>query len=61
MSGDPIHEMLSKAAAKGQQIRGGCASCNAYQTLDEDDGVYALTVHHDDDCPIWRAMQAGWN
>ena len=54
--------MFRKAAAKGQQIQGGCDLCSAYQTLGEESpGVYVLTVHHDDDCPVWRAMQAGSN
>ena len=31
---------------------GGCPDCDAFQTLDEDHGVYLLTVHHDDGCPF---------
>ena len=57
-----IHEMLAKEAAKGQRIRGGCGSCDAYQTLNEvDDGVWSLTVHHDEDCVFLRAMNAEAN
>lgn len=60
--GDPIHEMLAKAAAKGDRIRGGCESCDAYQTLDEVEvGVWSLIVHHDDWCPFLRARKAGAN
>lgn len=36
----------------GQRIAGGCDHCDAYQTFDDDQGIYVLTVHHDDDCPI---------
>ena len=61
MAPDPIHEMLSRAAEEGQKIRGGCDLCEALQTLDEVDGVYVLTVHHDELCPTWRAMQAESN
>lgn len=54
--------MLAKAAERGQQIRGGCESCDAYQTLAEaDTGVWSLTVHHDEWCPVYRAMRAGEN
>ena len=57
---DQIHEMLAKAAAKGEQIRGGCSSCASYQTFDEESpGVYVLTIVHDDDCPAYLAMKAG--
>ena len=59
---NPIHEMLAKEAAKGQQIRGGCDSCDAFQTIEEvDDGVWSLTVHHDTWCPVLRTMKAGSN
>ena len=59
---NPIHEMLAKEAAKGQRVRGGCDSCDAFQTLEEvDEGVWSLTVHHDDWCPVLRAMNAGTN
>ncbi len=61
MTDDSIHEALAKAAQRGRRIQGGCASCDAFQTLDGDDGVFVLTVHHDDDCPELRAMRAGSN
>jgi hypothetical protein len=46
----------------GKQIPGGCDTCDAFQTMDEvSHGVHMLTVHHDDDCPTLRAMNADTN
>jgi hypothetical protein len=40
-----------------QRVPGGCDACEAYQTVTRDSGgVYVLTVHHDDGCPVWRAV-----
>ena len=59
---DHIHEALRAAAAKGGRIPGGCESCNAYQTCEAvEEGIWSLTVHHDDWCPLYRAMNAGAN
>jgi hypothetical protein len=59
---DPIHDALAKAAARGREIRGGCDLCDAYQTMSEEmPGMYALTVHHDDWCPVLLAHKAGTN
>lgn len=59
---DHVHDALRAAAAKGDQVRGGCDLCDAYQTLEQvDDGIWSLVIHHDGDCPIWRAMNAGAN
>ena len=59
---NPIHALLASAATKGQHVRGGCDSCDAHQTLEEvDDGIWSLTVHHDDDCPVLRAAKAKTN
>jgi hypothetical protein len=45
-----------------EPIPGGCDRCDAFQTLDViEDGVYVLTVHHDDWCPVLRAMKAEAN
>ncbi len=42
----------------GQQIPGGCSTCDAYQLLRPIvDGSWRLTAVHDDDCPRWIAMQ----
>jgi hypothetical protein len=38
-----------------RRIPGGCADCAAYQTVAVVDGVYFVTVHHDDTCPTYRA------
>lgn len=59
---DSIHDMLARAAAKGQQVAGGCDLCDAYQTLSEAmPGTYVLVVHHDDWCPTLRASKAATN
>lgn len=39
----------------GARIYGGCAHCDAYQTVHPASaGVWKITVHHDDWCPWWR-------
>ena len=36
----------------GEQIPGGCDTCDAYQTVrPKAAGVWVLTVHHDTGCP----------
>ena len=37
----------------GIALYGGCESCGAYQTVAPlgNEGVFRLTVHHDDWCP----------
>jgi hypothetical protein len=46
----------------GGQIAGGCDECDAYQSLESvAPGVHALTVHHDDDCPVLRSLAAETN
>jgi hypothetical protein len=45
-----------------QPIKGGCERCNAFQTVEEiHPGVWSLTVHHDEWCPLLRAREAGSN
>jgi hypothetical protein len=45
-----------------EPVPGGCDRCDAYQTLSEESaGVFVLVVHHDDHCPVLRAMKAGTN
>jgi len=40
------------------RIPGGCEDCGAYQTVDTSRApLYFLTVHHDDTCPAYRAME----
>lgn len=42
----------------GQRIPGGCEDCDAYQTVDTTQPpIYRITVHHDDTCPTYQAMQ----
>jgi hypothetical protein len=55
-----IHDLFARLGDR--QVPGGCDRCDSYQTLSEElPGLYALTVHHDDDCPTWRAMNAEAN
>ncbi len=40
----------------GHRIPGGCDDCDAYQTMTKrDNGVFRVTVHHDDTCPWLNA------
>jgi hypothetical protein len=37
----------------GGRVRGGCECCDAYQTVQlVSPGVWDVTVHHDDWCPV---------
>ncbi|MFP5256072.1 MAG: hypothetical protein ACLGI8_09510 [Acidimicrobiia bacterium] len=43
----------------GERIPGGCAECDAYQTVAAlEAGVWTVNVHHDRDCPALAAMEA---
>ena len=47
-------------ALTGRRHPGGCPDCGAYHTMHRDeDGVYHLTVHHDDGCPERRRLMKG--
>jgi hypothetical protein len=53
---------LFKNLKEGEQIPGGCDSCDAYQTVDTPTpGIHMITVHHDDWCPFLRARNAESN
>jgi hypothetical protein len=42
------------------RIPGGCDDCDAYQSFDSSQAPsYRITVHHDDTCPAYRAMNSG--
>ena len=44
----------------GLRVPGGCEDCDAYQTFDSSQApIYRITVHHDDTCPAYRAMNPG--
>jgi hypothetical protein len=46
-----VSELLD--AHIGQEIAGGCDTCSAVQTVRrETEGVYRMTVAHDDGCPV---------
>jgi hypothetical protein len=51
-----IADLLEQMA--GQRIPGGCDDCDAYQEMTKQDGIYVLTVHHDDTCPTWQQIRA---
>ncbi len=51
MSHEPKSTRLRLHALLGQKVPGGCDDCDAYQHLREHDGIYVLTVAHDDWCP----------
>ena len=50
-----IGEVL--AALIGQRIPGGCDDCDAYQTMQTVDGIFILSVHHDDTCPTLHRIE----
>lgn len=53
----PLEVLFSQI--EDQPIPGGCDQCAAYQTVVTlAPGVHSLTVHHDDWCPVLRAMKA---
>lgn len=35
----------------GLRIPGGCEHCEAYQVVRKVEGIYLMTVYHDDWCP----------
>jgi hypothetical protein len=42
----------------GHRLPGGCDDCAAYQTVTRvADGLYVLTVHHDDTCPALNGVR----
>lgn len=44
----------------GAVIPGGCDTCNAEQHLTEEQpGMWAIGIAHDDRCPTWQRIQAG--
>jgi hypothetical protein len=55
-----LDDLLSAIA--GKRIPGGCDECDAEQRVDEVvPGCWKVTVAHDNDCPTWRAVNAGAN
>lgn len=45
-------------ALDGARIPGGCEDCDAEQTVDATAApIYQVTVHHDNTCPAYRAIQ----
>lgn len=48
---DPIVNILGPL--DGDQLPGGCDSCEAYETVEPSTaGVWKLVIHHDDACPV---------
>jgi hypothetical protein len=56
MSRDSVESVF--AALSGREILGGCDACDAYQTMSGGDGVFMLTVHHDEGCPFLAQREA---
>lgn len=57
---DRFEELMSRLTE--QSIPGGCDYCDSLQTVEAmAPGVYTLTVHHDDTCPVLRAVAARSN
>jgi hypothetical protein len=51
----PAQEAMARALGPfdGARIDGGCTECNAYQTTRQaSPGVWRITIHHDDWCPV---------
>ena len=58
---EPIHDALRSMLGPldGARIPGGCDECDAYQTVSPvEAGVWTVTVHHDDWCPMLRRHRA---
>lgn len=54
-----VHRRLADLVGPlaGTRIPGGCYRCDAYQTVGPVElGVWSLTVHHDDGCPVLVAL-----
>lgn len=50
------------AALAGHRVPGGCQSCDAYQTVENDPalpGVNHFLVHHHDGCPVLARKRGG--
>lgn len=47
------------AELDGAVIPGGCDTCNAVQTIRQDQpGLWSIGIAHDDWCPTWQRIQA---
>lgn len=54
---DQPHTASVLDSMTGKQMPGGCHDCAAFQTVDLEDGIYILRVHHDDTCPALAEME----
>jgi hypothetical protein len=53
---DVLREVLGPL--DGARIPGGCGVCDAWQTVRPiEAGVWVITVHHDDSCPVLARMR----
>lgn len=60
-NGRPFRRQLTDLLGPldGARIPGGCDTCDAYQTTQPlTEGVWQLTVHHDDDCTTFATIEA---
>ena len=44
-------------AVLDQRVSGGCADCDAYSFTQVVDGIYHLSIYHDDTCPFLNARE----
>lgn len=59
---DDVRDFFARLMAEvgADPLPGGCGDCDAYQRLEKvEDGIYANTIHHEDDCPTWRRLRGG--
>ena len=40
-----------------QRVAGGCPDCDAYQRVTQVDGIYHVSIYHDDTCPFLNARE----
>lgn len=57
MSAQPFPLLSWLASLEGQQVPGGCDSCDAYQVVREEKTNWLrITVYHDDNCPALQPL-----
>jgi hypothetical protein len=57
---DRLRDLTRRLA--GRRIFGGCGSCNAFKTLEEDPdfpAIFHVRIHHDAWCPFLARIE--WN
>ena len=57
----PSQAMVARTLGplEGARVPGGCDYCDACQVVEPvSAGVWSIGVHHDDDCPFLRSLEA---